>query len=209
MTRQLAKGSGFSLIDIFPDDNKTVDRREALLLGLAFLFLASASLALLLAPVIGSAGNTGGAGRWQHSLLLPVWIACALIARRTLQRHLPSRDPLLLPVGMLLAGWGVLLIWRQLPAFGQRQLGWLALSTLLLVLVIRTGSDLRWLRQYRYLWLGAGLILTGLTLLFGTHPSASEPRLWLGCCGIYFQPSELLRLLLLVFLASYLGDRLS
>ena len=29
----------------------------------------------------------------------------------------------------------------------------------------------------------------------------------MGCCGIYFQPSELLKLLLIVYLAAYLADR--
>jgi hypothetical protein len=60
----------------------------------------------------------------------------------------------------------------------------------------------------QYLWLFAGLALT-LNLLLGTNPaSASGPRLWLGCCGIYFQPSEPLKLLLIVYLAAYLADRL-
>jgi cell division protein FtsW (lipid II flippase) len=31
--------------------------------------------------------------------------------------------------------------------------------------------------------------------------------LWLGCCGIFLQPAEFLKLLLVVFLASYLADR--
>lgn len=197
------------LTDIFPEDPAASERREAFLLGLAFLFLTATAVVLLLAPAAQSAEWSRLGDRWRHLLVLPIWLGCVLIARRTLRRKLPTRDPVLLPVGMLLAGWGVLLVWRLLPDFGLRQLGWLVLSTLLLVAVVRIGPDLRWLRQYRYLWLASGLLLTALTLVFGTHPSASEPRLWLGCCGIYFQPSELLRLLLIVFLASYLGDRLS
>jgi cell division protein FtsW (lipid II flippase) len=46
-----------------------------------------------------------------------------------------------------------------------------------------------------------------LTLLFGTNPMGIGPRLWLGCCGIYFQPSEPLKLLLVIYLAAYLADR--
>jgi cell division protein FtsW (lipid II flippase) len=44
-------------------------------------------------------------------------------------------------------------------------------------------------------------------LVVGVNPSGFGARLWLGAGGIYFQPSELLKLLLLVFLASYLEDR--
>jgi cell division protein FtsW (lipid II flippase) len=68
-------------------------------------------------------------------------------------------------------------------------------------------GDLRWLRRYRYTWLAAGLALTALTLVFGVNPSGAGDELWLGCCGLYLQPAEILKLLLVVFLASYLSDR--
>jgi cell division protein FtsW (lipid II flippase) len=56
--------------------------------------------------------------------------------------------------------------------------------------------------------LSGGLSLTALTLIFGTNPIGYGPRLWLGCCGLYFQPSEPLKLLLVAYLAAYLSDRL-
>ena len=68
-------------------------------------------------------------------------------------------------------------------------------------------GDLRWLRRYRYTWLFAGLALTALTFILGVNPSGEGDRLWLGCCGLYLQPAEILKLLLVVFLASYLTDR--
>jgi cell division protein FtsW (lipid II flippase) len=49
--------------------------------------------------------------------------------------------------------------------------------------------------------------LLAATLVLGVNPSGIGARLWLGVGGVYFQPSELLKLLLLVFLASYLEDR--
>ena len=42
--------------------------------------------------------------------------------------------------------------------------------------------------------------------MFGTNPLGYGPRLWLGCCGVYLQPSEPLKLLLIVYLAAYLAD---
>jgi len=44
-----------------------------------------------------------------------------------------------------------------------------------------------------------------MTLILGTNPLGYGPRLWLGCCGLYFQPSEPLKLLLVVYLAAYLA----
>lgn len=143
-----------------------------------------------------------------HVLILPVWLAAAWILHTTLNHVYPRRDPMLLPIAMLLTGWGQLLIWRIAPVFGLRQTGWLMVAVIAALLILRGGKELGWLRNYRYLWLSAGLLLSLFTLVFGTNPSAREPRLWLGCCGVYFQPSEPLRLLLIAFMASYLADRL-
>ena len=52
------------------------------------------------------------------------------------------------------------------------------------------------------------LLLTALTLLLGTNPNRFGPRRWLGFGGFYFQPSEPLKLLLVVYLSAYLADRL-
>jgi len=163
-------------------------------------------LALTIAPMVRPGGTPADVG-YMHWFVLPAWLLAAGLGHRVLRRRLPRHDPLLFPVAMLLAGWGVLLIWRLTPGFGLRQLAWLGVSTLAMLALVSTPRNLNWLRAYRYLWLALGLLLTGMTLVFGTHPSGGSPRLWLGCCGVYFQPSEMLRLLLVVFFASYLADR--
>jgi cell division protein FtsW (lipid II flippase) len=105
-------------------------------------------------------------------------------------------------------GWGMLAVWRLLPEFGARQLAWFLAAVGVLYEIIRLRRATPWLRRYRLAWLSLGLILLALTLVFGTNPSGSDARLWLGCCGQYMQPSELLRLLLIAYLASYFADRL-
>ena len=147
--------------------------------------------------------------KWTHFLILPVWALGAWIVRRTVQKTDPDRDPFLLPIALFLAGWGLLVIWRLAPGFGLRQTAWYVLSCLILIVVLRGRRDLQWLRKYRYLWITLGIGLAFLTLLFGTSPTGSPPHLWLGCCGVYFQPSEPLRLILIAFLASFLADRVT
>jgi cell division protein FtsW (lipid II flippase) len=108
----------------------------------------------------------------------------------------------------MLSGLGLAEVARLAPPFFLvRQLVWLALSILTMLLVALVPRDLRWLRRYRYTWLLAGLALLATTLVAGVNPSGAGARLWLGVGGIYFQPSELLKLLLLVFLSSYLEER--
>jgi cell division protein FtsW (lipid II flippase) len=196
-------------IAIYRDQIDEVDRREALLLGLAFAFLCLITLALYLAPVVRLKSQPEPAIRQLRFIILPVWLIGVLLVRREVRRAHPLRDPFLLPTGFLLAGWGLQLIWRLAPQFGVRQTGWFVIGILVMLFILRGPADLSWLRRYRYLWLGVGIILTTLTLVFGTNPSGLEPRLWLGCCGIYLQPSEPLRLLLIAFLASYLADHLA
>ncbi len=191
------------------DSDRLADRREAWLLGVAFAFLLLTALALLLAPAVRAGSWQAFASSLRPLLLIPVWAAAAIALHRQLSARHPNRDPILFPVGLLLAGWGALLVLRLSPSYGLRQIAWLAVGSLLAWIVLRLPADLRWLRRYRYVWLAGGLALTALTLLAGTNPSGGEERLWLGCCGVYLQPSEPLRLLLLAYLASFLADRLS
>ena len=147
--------------------------------------------------------------RWGHWVAVGFWVIGFGLAHFETIRRLPNRDPYILPIASLLSGWGLLIIWRLFPSFGLRQTAWLLIALLILILGLRLPSRLGFLRQYKYIWLTFGLLLTGLTLILGTNPSgASEPRLWLGCCGIFLQPSEPLKLLLVIYLAAYLSDRL-
>lgn len=180
-------------------------QRRLLLLAAAFLFLAAA--ALTLSPA-GRARSWAADYRWTHWLGVFVWILVFTAAHWQSARHLPERDAYLLPTAAMLSGWGLLTVWRLTPEFGLRQTLWLALSGTVLALGLRWPSILSFLRRYKYLWLTASILLTALTLLAGINPLGAGPRLWLGCCGVYFQPSEPLKLTLIVYLAAYFAAKL-
>ena len=174
-----------------------INRIERLLLVCGGTFLLLGLVALLM---IRQAS-------FSHWLILPIWCVSAVIGNYTLQQRLPNRDPLLFPLAMFLSGWGLLLITRLAPNFGDRQTLWLLVSVVALVVVVRVPQMLRWLRHYRYLLLLAGLLLLVSTILFGRNPSGFGPQLWLGFNTIFFQPSEALKIILVAFLASYLGEQ--
>jgi cell division protein FtsW (lipid II flippase) len=164
-------------------------------------------------------------GRLRPTYFLPavVLAVCIGVAAWVLYRWRPGHDRLLLPLVGTLSGLGLAEVARLAPSLspgGQavvfepalstflvRQVAWLGLGTLALLAVVLAPGDLRWLRRYRYTWLLVGLALLATTLVVGVNPSGFGARLWLGLGGIYFQPSELLKLLMLVFLASYLEGR--
>ena len=150
-----------------------------------------------------------------HVAWMDLWPAAvlggaSLAAWGVLRRWLPAGDPLLLPIAALLCGLGLVLIARLAPNFLARQVLWviLGLGVMLAVALLPPAShNLRWLRRYRYTWLTLGLLLLSLTLLFGVNPSGYGARLWLGLSRVYFQPSELLKVVMVVFLASYLSEK--
>jgi cell division protein FtsW (lipid II flippase) len=190
---------------LFNSPPTSANRIQSRLLILAAIFLFLFSIALSLSPAV-RVQNWQTAYLWQHWLGYGVWIAAAVIVHIQTARRLPSRDPYLLPAAALLSGWGLLTIFRLTTTFGHRQSIWLLLVSLVLVAGLRLPSDLGFLRRYKYLWLTFGFLLTGLTFLLGTNPSgAASPRLWLGGFGVFLQPSEPLKLLLVVYLAAYLA----
>ncbi len=180
---------------------------ERILLALATAFLVVFAAALTLAPA-ARLRTWDVDYHWLHWLGVLVWIVVFWSAQWMLQRHHPDHDPYLLPAAGLLTGFGLLTIFRLTTNFGLRQTIWLAVVGGVLLLGLHRRHDLSTLRRFKYIWLTAGLILTAATLFLGTSPEGWGPRLWLGCCGVYFQPSEPLKLLLIVYLAAYLADRI-
>ncbi len=182
-----------------------VTQGSLLKLAAAFLFLQA--LIITLAPAV-RARTWDVDYRLSHWVAFFVWGLFVLRAHQSIVRQLPDADPYLFPMTSFLSGWGLLTVWRLDPAFGTRQAVWLIVSLLVFLFGLGLPSTLDFLRKYKYVLLSGGLLLTAFTLIFGTNPIGYGPRLWLGCCGLYFQPSEPLKLLLVAYLAAYPSDRI-
>lgn len=181
---------------------------QSRLLRWAAVFLFIQSVILTLSPAVRER-SWDVDYRLSHWVGFFLWAILVSIAHRATLRLLSEHDPYIFPAAALLSGWGMLTVWRLDEAFGIRQGIWLAISILVFVLALRFLQDLVFLRRYKYIILGSGLLITALTLIFGTNPLGFGPRLWLGCCGVYFQPSEPLKILLVIYLSAYLADRAS
>ena len=182
-----------------------VTQGNLLKLAAAFLFLQA--LIMTFAPAV-RARTWEVEYRWSHWIAFLIWALFVLRAHQSIIRQLPDSDPYLFPMTAFLSGWGLLTVWRLDPSFGARQALWLVVSILVFLFGLGLPATLDFLRKYKYVLLSSGLLLTALTLIFGTNPNGYGPRLWLGCCGLYFQPSEPLKLLLVAYLAAYMADRL-
>jgi cell division protein FtsW (lipid II flippase) len=177
--------------------------------------LAIAAVALVLGSISLSAGLTGrlavyapeGLAIYLGALGL-AHVAQVLAGRRS--------DEVLLPVVGLLGGISLLLM-QRLPqdlvtmdlgatvlGLGEVQLLWLVLAVAIattLGIVVRSDS---WLRRYKYTWAAAGIALLLLTFVFGSDVAGQRLTLRLG--PFSGQPSELLKVILVVFLAGYLSE---
>jgi cell division protein FtsW (lipid II flippase) len=185
---------------------RTPQQIQGRLLSLAGLFLFAYATSISLSPSV-RVGTWTGEINWSVWISLAAWTAVFALVNQQVNKILPEHDPYLLPAAGLLMGWGLLEISRLAPTFGLRQSAWLVAAMALFILALRLPAGLRYLRRYKYVWLTSGLVLAALTLVFGTNPMGSGPRLWLGCCGMYLQPSEPLKMLLVIYMAAYLADR--
>ena len=135
---------------------------------------------------------------------LGLYIAAHAIARMTV----PDADPYLLPMAGLLTGIGLTEIYRLDEHDAFRQGLWIVigLSAFAATLFLLRG-DFRKLESYKYLF---GLAAIGLLMLPAVPyigKTVNGARLWVHVGPIHFQPGELAKLLLIVFLAGYLREK--
>jgi cell division protein FtsW (lipid II flippase) len=129
----------------------------------------------------------------------------------------PRSVKALVPLASLLTAIGWVEVFRLDRNLGRLQQWWLlvgaAIAAATLWSLRRKGVIV--LRRYRYLFLVCGLALLALPLLPGGWPLRgvviSGSRLWVrlqvGSTSLSFQPGEAAKMLVVIFLASYLADR--
>jgi len=191
----------------FPPTNRERDNLQSILFILSSLFLFFYSIVLTLSPNIRT-GSISAPLNWEHWFGFAIWLIGFSYLNYRSQKKLEVRDPYILPVIGLLSGWGLLTIWRLNTYFATRQTIWLIICMVFFAVGLQFPNLPDILKRYKYIWLILALGLTALTFLLGVYPSGLGPELWLGCCGLYIQPSEFLKILFLIYLASYLADRI-
>ncbi|HEU5016103.1 MAG TPA: FtsW/RodA/SpoVE family cell cycle protein [Roseiflexaceae bacterium] len=161
---------------------------------------------------------------WPSVLPFLLFIAVSLV----MAWRVPRADQIVLPLVALLAGLGLLLMARLEPSLSAAQpaaytgidskqslwvtLGVGVLGAILFVpwddILRRTQSTslMVWLAHHRYVWLAVGIALILATFFFGSDPNNSGVKAWFNFGLFYFQPSELLKIILVIFLASYLDE---
>lgn len=113
-------------------------------------------------------------------------------------------DPVLLPVVAALTATGLVFLYRLYPVYGTRQFAWLLAGLAALVLTTRFLVDFRFLSEYKYIYALAGLIVLLLPIFFGKEQGGAKSWLSFGLFSV--QPSEFVKILVVLFLAAYLSE---
>jgi len=132
------------------------------------------------------------------------WFAVRIMAR--------GADPVLYPAAVLLGGLGAAMLFRIMVDRGHREIAvnqmvWLAIGLACFVATLALLRDIRRLDAFTYTIGLAGLILLLLPIVPGIGTVINGARLWVRIGPLAFQPAEFGRILIVIFLASYLAQK--
>jgi cell division protein FtsW (lipid II flippase) len=137
-------------------------------------------------------------------IFLAVYVAAHIVVRRTV----PYADGALLPLTAALTGIGLTVNYRLAPDDGARQALWVVVGVCVFAAVlVLLRHDYRVLESYRYLFGVGAVVLLFLPALPMIGQRVNGARLWVDLGPIQFQPGELAKIFLILFLAGYLREK--
>jgi peptidoglycan glycosyltransferase len=183
----------------------------------ALLVASGSILAALGVAMVGFAEGT-----WLDAQVALTFLVFALSfggIHLALRAWAPSANPLVLPIATFLTAIGFIEVYRLDRQLATLQQWWLIVAAIVAIatLWLLRNNGVAVLRRYRYTFLAVAVALLLLPLLPDSWPlhgaEVNGSRLWvrleipLGGTVLSFQPGELAKVFLTVFLASYLADR--
>ena len=134
------------------------------------------------------------------------FLALCFVAHLVIRFTLPHADPYLFPLVAVLACFGLVVIYRIDEDLARVQAQWFVIGLIAFAATIFLLRDFRVLERYRYTIALAGLALLLLPRVPGIGQQVNGAYLGVGVGPISFQPSELGKIAIVIFLAAYLQD---
>ncbi len=168
------------------------------------LLLLAAAPAVVLVFVLALGSERALTLSWRD-IVVPLGLVGAFLgAHLAVRKYAPAADPVLLPIVALLSGIGIAFITRLDPELATSQLTWLFAGVAALVLTLIAVPSLERVARYKYTVLLVGLTLLILPAIIGVEVNGA--KLWLRFGGFSFQPAEIAKILIVLFLAAYLAE---
>jgi cell division protein FtsW (lipid II flippase) len=136
-----------------------------------------------------------------------LFLGLCLAAHLVIRYALPYADPYVFPLTAVLASVGIVMIYRIDPVLARQQAQWMVLGLILFaatILSLRQGVGV--LERYRYTIAAVGIATTVLPRLPGIGQQVNGAYLAIHLGSVSFQPAELAKIAIVIFLASYLRD---
>ena len=135
------------------------------------------------------------------------FLALCVATHVVIRIRLPDADPFLFPLVALLAAFGLVMLYRLNEDLARDQANIFVLGLVLFSATIIFLRDYAVLERYRYViaMVGFGLLL--MPRLPGIGETTNDAFLSVDLGPISFQPTELAKICIVVFLASYLNER--
>ena len=136
------------------------------------------------------------------------FFALYLAAHLATRYAVPFADPYLLPIAGLLTAIGLTEIYRLNPTDAFRQGIWIVVAVALFAATLfLLRHDYRRLETYKYLFGLSAIALLLLPILPVLGLTVNGARLWVHVGSLRFQPGELAKIMLIVFLAGYMREK--
>jgi cell division protein FtsW (lipid II flippase) len=137
-----------------------------------------------------------------------IFLGLCLAAHLVIRFALPYADPYLFPLAAVLASVGIVMVYRIDPVLARQQAQWMVLGLVLFAATIlalrRTGVGV--LERYRYTIAAVAIGMTVLPRFPAIGEQVNGAYLNIHVGGVSFQPAELAKIAIVIFLASYLHD---
>jgi len=137
-----------------------------------------------------------------------LFLALCVAAHLVIRFSLPDADPYLFPLAAVLASVGIVMVYRIDPVLARQQAQWMVLGLALFAATIlalrRQGVGV--LERYRYTIAAVGIGMTILPRLPVIGEQVNGAYLDIHFGSVSFQPAELGKVAIVIFLASYLHD---
>lgn len=133
-------------------------------------------------------------------------ISCILIGygHFIIKRFYPQGDKYLLIISAFIVQFGLVMIYRLKPAMAIKQATWFALGMAAYIFLVIFLPDIKKFSKFKYAYIVIALILLASTLVLGRQIKGSMN--WIKIGGFNFQPSEIAKLFLILYLASAIQE---
>lgn len=139
----------------------------------------------------------------QEIALLAV-AAVLMVVSSIIVEYRAKGQPLIMHLMGVLAALGIIFIFRVDPYYGVRQTYWVLAGYTIIWLTQVFLTEYKRLFNYKYIFMVLSIVFLVFTILFGVE--AGGARSWLSLGSFRFQPSEFVKIFMVIFLAGYLEE---